>query len=52
MELSASGLLSEFDISEDPLEQEGGAVRSTADFDIRIPYIADVVDAEAEKERA
>jgi valyl-tRNA synthetase len=42
--------LSELKISTRPLEQAGGAVRSTALFDVRIRY-SDVVDVEAEKAR-
>jgi valyl-tRNA synthetase len=37
-------------ISKVPLEQAGGAVRSTAQFDVRIAY-AEAVDAAAEKAR-
>ncbi|MGB7285001.1 MAG: valine--tRNA ligase [Candidatus Acidiferrum sp.] len=43
-------LLSDLTISSKPLEQTGGAVRSTAEFDVRIAY-SDVVDPEAEKTR-
>ncbi len=43
-------LLSELTISSKPLEQAGGAVRSTAEFDVRVAY-SDVVDVEAEKLR-
>jgi valyl-tRNA synthetase len=43
-------LLSELKISSEPLEQAGGAVRSTAQFDVRIAY-SDVVDLKAEKAR-
>ena len=43
-------VLSELKISKAALEQAGGAVRSTALFDVRIAY-SDVVDAEAEKAR-
>jgi valyl-tRNA synthetase len=42
--------LSELKISTTPLEQAGGAVRSTALFDVRIAY-SDVVDPELEKAR-
>ena len=42
--------LSELKISATPLEQTGGAVRSTAQFDVRIAY-SDTVDPEAEKAR-
>jgi len=43
-------LLSELTISRKPLDQAGGAVRSTAQFDVRVVY-SDVVDVEAEKAR-
>ena len=43
-------MLSELKISAQPVEQAGGVVRSTAEFDVRIAY-SDVVDAEAEKAR-
>jgi valyl-tRNA synthetase len=43
-------LLSELHISSEPLEQAGGAVRSTSQFDVRIAY-SDAVDLEAEKIR-
>jgi len=43
-------VLSELKISKVPLEQAGGAVRSTAQFDVRIDY-AEAVDAAAEKAR-
>jgi valyl-tRNA synthetase len=43
-------LLSELKISSEPLEQAGGAMRSTAQFDVRIAY-SDVVDLKAEKTR-
>jgi valyl-tRNA synthetase len=42
--------LSDLTVSSKPLEQAGGAVRSTAEFDVRIAY-SDVVDVEAEKAR-
>ena len=42
------GLLSDLTISSKPLEQTGGAMRSTAEFDARVAY-SDVVDVEAEK---
>ena len=44
------GLLSELAISRKSLDQVGGAVRSTAQFDVRVVY-SDVVDVEAEKAR-
>jgi valyl-tRNA synthetase len=43
-------VLSELKISKAALEQTGGAVRSTAQFDVRIAY-SDVVDVKAEKAR-
>jgi valyl-tRNA synthetase len=43
-------VLSELKISQAALEQAGGAMRSTALFDVRIAY-SDVVDVEAEKAR-
>ncbi len=43
-------VLSELKISQAALEQTGGAVRSTAVFDVRIAY-SDVVDVAAEKAR-
>jgi valyl-tRNA synthetase len=43
-------VLSELEISPAALEQAGGAVRSTAQFDVRIAY-SDVVDVKAEKTR-
>jgi valyl-tRNA synthetase len=55
MERSKDGIvrlasLSLLTISSKPLEQAGGAVRSTAAFDVRIAY-SDAVDGEAEKTR-
>jgi len=44
------GILSELNITSAPLEQSGGAVRSTARFDLRIPY-SDVVDVVGESAR-
>jgi valyl-tRNA synthetase len=43
-------LLSDLKILSEPLEQAGGAVRSTAQFDMRIAY-SDVVDVKVEKTR-
>ena len=43
-------ILSELSISNDRLEQSGGAVRSTAQFDLRIPY-SDAVDLAGESTR-
>jgi len=44
------GILSELNITSAPLGQSGGAVRSTARFDLRIPY-SDVVDVAGESAR-
>ncbi|HKW57758.1 MAG TPA: valine--tRNA ligase [Candidatus Acidoferrum sp.] len=44
------GTLSELNVSAKRLPQTGGAVRSTAEFDVRIAY-ADAVDVAAEKAR-
>ncbi|HWZ98820.1 MAG TPA: valine--tRNA ligase [Candidatus Dormibacteraeota bacterium] len=44
------GILSELNISADRLEQSSAAVRSTAQFDLRIPY-SDVVDVGGESVR-
>jgi valyl-tRNA synthetase len=44
------GLLSDLAISSKPLEQAGGALRSSAEFDVRIAY-SDAVDSAAEKIR-
>jgi valyl-tRNA synthetase len=43
--------LSELKISSAPLKQTGGAVRSTATFDVRIPYTTETIDIEAEAAR-
>jgi valyl-tRNA synthetase len=43
--------LSELKISTAPLNQGEGVVRSTAQFDVRIAYTADVLDVSAEKVR-
>jgi valyl-tRNA synthetase len=43
-------ILSELNVSSDRLDQSGGSVRSTAKFDLRIPY-ADVVDFAGESTR-
>jgi valyl-tRNA synthetase len=48
--ISRLAFLSALNISPHPLEQAGGAMRSTAEFDVRIAY-SDVVDLEAEKIR-
>ena len=44
------GILSELSISSGRLEQSGGSVRSTAQFDLRIPYL-DVADLAGESAR-
>jgi valyl-tRNA synthetase len=43
-------ILSELKVSAERLAQAGGAVRSTAQFDVRVAY-SDVVDVDAEKSR-
>ncbi len=43
-------LLSDLKILSEPLEQAGGAMRSTSQFDVRIAY-SDVVDVKVEKTR-
>lgn len=48
--ISRLAVLIALNISSQPLEQAGGAVRSTSQFDVRIAY-AEAVDAEAEKAR-
>jgi valyl-tRNA synthetase len=44
-------LLSDLKISAERLPQSGGAVRSTALFDVRIPYVAEATDVAAEAAR-
>jgi valyl-tRNA synthetase len=44
-------LLSDLKVSAERLPQSGGAVRSTALFDVRIPYIAEAIDVAAEAAR-
>jgi valyl-tRNA synthetase len=44
-------LLSELRVSAEGLPQSGGAVRSTALFDVRIPYVAETIDLAAEETR-
>jgi len=41
------GLLTEFRVGQDKLS-EGGGARSTAQFDLRVPYVEETVDAAAE----
>jgi len=43
--------LSEFKVSAERVPQSGGAVRSTALFDVRIPYVAETIDVDAEAAR-
>jgi valyl-tRNA synthetase len=45
------GALSELNVNAERLPQSGGAVRSTALFDVRIAYTADAVDVAAEGAR-
>jgi valyl-tRNA synthetase len=49
--VSRLAILSELTVSSNKLEQSGGSVRSTAQFDLRIPY-TDVVDVAGESVRA
>jgi len=56
IESSSEGILrlaalSELRISAERLPQSGGAVRSTALFDVRIAYVAETIDVEAEAAR-
>jgi valyl-tRNA synthetase len=44
-------LLSELTVSAGKLAEGGGASRSTADFDVRIPYAAETMDVAAERAR-
>jgi valyl-tRNA synthetase len=48
--ISRLGILSDLKLSSEHLQQTGGAVRSTAEFDVRIVY-TETVDVEAEKAR-
>jgi valyl-tRNA synthetase len=48
--VSRLAIISELSISSNKLEQSGGSVRSTAQFDLRIPYF-DTVDVAAESVR-
>jgi valyl-tRNA synthetase len=48
--VSRLAILSELTISSNKLEQSGGSVRSTAQFDLRIPY-SDIVDVAGESVR-
>jgi valyl-tRNA synthetase len=48
--ISRLAILSELAVSAKKLEQSGGSVRSTAQFDLRIPY-SDVVDVAGESAR-
>ena len=56
IESSREGILrlasvSELKVSAERLPQSGGAVRSTAMFDVRIPYVAEAIDVAAEAAR-
>jgi valyl-tRNA synthetase len=56
IESSSEGILrlaalSELRVSAERLPQSGGAVRSTALFDVRIAYVAETIDVEAEAAR-
>jgi valyl-tRNA synthetase len=56
MESSREGILRlaallELKVSADRLPQSGGAVRSTARFDVRIAYVAESIDVEAQEAR-
>ena len=44
-------ILSEFEVRAEKLAEGGGGTRSTAEFDVRIPYAADTVDVAAERRR-
>jgi valyl-tRNA synthetase len=44
-------VLSELKVGGERLPQSGGAVRSTALFDVRIAYVAEAIDVEAEGAR-
>ena len=45
------GILSEFSVIAEKLEQAGGGTRSTAGFDIRVPYATETIDVGAERAR-
>jgi valyl-tRNA synthetase len=44
-------LLTDFQILAEKVSESGGAVRSTALFDLRVPYVAETVDVAAESAR-
>jgi valyl-tRNA synthetase len=44
-------ILSEFAILSEKLAEGGGGTRSTAEFDVRIPYATDTIDVAAERAR-
>ncbi|HTP70162.1 MAG TPA: valine--tRNA ligase [Dongiaceae bacterium] len=44
-------ILSELQVATQKLPQGGGGVRSTAQFDVRIPYVAETIDVGAERTR-
>ena len=45
------GLLTEFTVTDGTLAEGGGGKKSTAQFDLRIPYVAEAIDVEAELAR-
>jgi len=45
------GLLTEFTLTDGTLAEGGGGKKSTAQFDLRIPYVAEAIDVEAELAR-
>jgi valyl-tRNA synthetase len=45
------GLLTEFAVLDGRLPQGGGGKKSTAQFDLRIPYVAEAIDVDAELAR-
>jgi valyl-tRNA synthetase len=44
-------LLSEFSVLSQKLAEGGGGMRATAQFDVRIPYVAETIDVSAERAR-
>ena len=44
-------VLSELQVSTRKLPQTGGGMRSTAQFDLRVPYVTDTIDVAAESAR-
>jgi valyl-tRNA synthetase len=49
--ISRLAILSEFAVLSEKLPESGGGARSTAEFDVRIPYVADTIDVAAEQTR-